>query len=225
MESNRANYALINDTNNNVLIIKEVEGNKHIITINGKKCNTDNLKKQYINSAEKTDLKNEINKQPETVLKNINSIYDGKINGSFNNVEYTIKEGTTSLFASKKYTGVINGKETEYIVNPEQGKFHKGKIQGNIGDDNVNLIVTSDIFGKRTIAGLYKNERVELTVLKDLFCTHIEGKGTNVNIKRNFFKLDKSLEGKFGYNDELMPLILSYIKYSEDVRKESALSA
>ena len=223
MESIRANYALINDTQNNILIIKEVEGNKHIISINGKKCNTDNLKKQYLNSIEKADLENSAEKSKNSASTNF--VSDGKINGSFNGVEYSITEGNTLLFASKKYTGEINGKASEYVVNPEQGKFHKGKIQGNIGVNNVNLIVTSDLFGRKTITGLYKDERVELIVSKDLFGTHIEGQDTNVNIKRNFFNLDKSLEGKFGYDNELMPLILSYIKYSEDLRKESALSA
>lgn len=151
-----------------------------------------------------------------------NTYINSKISGSFNNVEYKLNEQAISISYAKKYIGQINNKKTEYIINPEKDKHHKGKIQGYIGQDNVNLIVMSDLFGKKTLSGLYKDGRIELTVSKNLFGIRIEGKNTDVNIKKNFFSLNKSIEGKFEYDNEIMPLILSYIKYSEDIRKEAA---
>ena len=144
-----------------------------------------------------------------------------KIIGSFNETEYILNEQNTLIITGKKYTGTINGRKTEYTLNPEKD-IHKGKIQGKIGNDRVNLFVSSDLFGNKTISGLYNRKQIELTVSKDFFGTNIEGKNTAVNIKRNFFSLNKSFEGKFEYDNKLMPLILSYIKYLEDLRTEVA---
>ena len=145
-----------------------------------------------------------------------------KLTGSFNGSDYSINEQNIPMSCTKKYIGVINGKNSEYIVNPENGKLHKGKIQGNIGNNNVNLIVSSDLFGRKTISGLYKKEQVELSISKNLSGIRIEGKDTDVVIRKTTLLLDKSLEGKFQYDRELMPLIISYIKHSDELRREAA---
>ncbi len=165
-------------------------------------------------------LNSEINSQK--ILSIEEPMIGMKINGSFNKTEYKLNEQKTLISSNKKYIGIINNKETEYIINPEKDNLHKGKIQGRIGNDKVNLIVFSDIFGKKTIFGLYKDEQIELTISRDFFFVHIEGKNTTVNIRKKFFTLNKSIEGKFEYNNELMPLILSYIKHYDDIRKEAA---
>lgn len=211
--------------NGRIVIIKDIDGKNRIIPIQNKKFNTTNLKKQCENNSTIRAEENNNTKKDTNVSKFNKQNLPGLFNGSFNEIKYTIKEQNTLLFASKKYIGTINGKDAEFIVNLEQGKFHKGKIQGYINNSEVNMIVSSDLFGKKTITGLYKGEQIELNVSKDLFGTHIEGENTNISIKKNFFNLNKSIDGKFGFADELVPLILSYIKYSEDGKKDSALSA
>ena len=150
------------------------------------------------------------------------NLSDSKLNGSFNGSDYSIDEQNIPLTYSKKCSGIINGKNSEYIVNPGKDNLHKGKIQGNIGKNNVNLIVSSDLFGRKTISGIYNNEQIELNISKDFTSFHIEGKDTNVVIRKTSLLLDKSIEGKFKYDRELIPLIISYIRHFDNVRLKAA---
>ena len=174
------------------------------------------------NTLNKKISKKDIITKADNYRKNSDFVLAEKICAKFNGMDFLLKEQKLLAPFNKKYSGAINGKNAEFIVNPGKDNSHKGKIQGKIYDTNVNLIVSSDLFGRKIISGKYGYTHVELIISKDLFSIYIEGKNSKIILKKNFIYNNQSIEGKFEYPNELLPVVLSYIKCFEAAKKEDS---
>lgn len=195
-------------------------------------CTADELVEKYSVNLERVPSEDAFSKLSDEKAENsyVNITYPlirpSSISGNFEGVDYNVSEGKRLLSDKVDYSGTINGKEAQYQVSPSNGILTNGSIKGLVGDEEVNLSLKKSLLGKIEITGTYKGEEINLTIQGDLFGNkYITGENTNVKIDNKFLSRNKSIDGEFSQDKELMPIILSYLKVDQDKQNRESAEA